>query len=73
MQAALPGERGMQELLPCRTAMPRSSRAPNGRPSSTLTEMTAQKTCWWNGLWPFLIPAVYFLMGLWGYYVSSPG
>jgi hypothetical protein len=35
--------------------------------------MTEQKDHWWNGLWPFLIPGVYFLVGLWGYYVSSPG
>ena len=36
-------------------------------------EMTGQKDHWWNGLWPLLIPGVYFLVGLWGYYVSSPG
>jgi hypothetical protein len=25
----------------------------------------------WHGLWPFLIVAAYFLLGLWGNWISS--
>ena len=51
-----------------------NSRARQPSPTPILAvEMTEQKDHWWNGLWPLFIPAVYFLAGLLGNYVSSPG